>query len=861
MRKIHRSITAVARYSASGLALALALATSETPLLAADYSAANAGDALTAVQNPANPSPNDPIIITAPLFRDIIPERQLDDEAIGSYGVSTIDQLISEVQAELGDDELPPLILVNGKRVDDIGDIGALPVEALRALQVLPRGSAVRSGGSASQRVVSLTLRRDIRSATITAAEKLATDGHWDGQRGELILTRIKGSTRANIAFRAGNESRLFESDRGIIQPAPRLPYALGGNIIGYPGTSGEIDPLLSAAAGEIVTVTPFPGTATPTIGDLVAGANQPQLTDVGDYRTLRPKVRNYDMNATFSTPLTPWLTSTASARFRRNSSAYLRGLPNALFVLPATNANSPFSRDVGLAFYGHDALRGESRQTGGEGSVTLAAEFGRWSANLNTKHNETKDVSTGQRQATFSPIAIADGVNPFAIDLAAMIPIRNDEASSYAVNNLIDLTADGPAAKLPAGPLQTAFEGRLGWYHLRSHSTYSVINPDGDFRRSEQSVRATVEVPLTRRADGFLPQIGDLSATAEYSRVHFSDAGTLNHHALALIWEPVEFLRLRAGIDETSAPAPIQTLGNPVVITPDVRIYDALTGQTVDVTQITGGNPFALPQTTKVRTVSALFRLVPRLNLQLSVDYTDTDRRNFLSSLPDQSAAIMLAFPERFVRNANGTLISVDLRPVNFDSDRERRLRWGVSMNKKIGGGSRVPGSPGTHRAPSPSTYFQFTANHTMVFSDEIVIRPGLDPVDLLAGGALGIGGGRVRHQVDANASLTSGGLGARAGVNWTGDSSLVTRIGSTTDTLNFAPVFLLNLRVFADAGRVLPSTKWARGFRLSLDAINITNARQRVTDSAGHTPLQYQPGYRNPIGRTIEIELRKVF
>jgi len=25
--------------------------------------------------------------------------------------------------------------------------------------------------------------------------------------------------------------------------------------------------------------------------------------------------------------------------------------------------------------------------------------------------------------------------------------------------------------------------------------------------------------------------------------------------------------------------------------------------------------------------------------------------------------------------------------------------------------------------------------------------------------------------------------------------------------------------------------------------------------------TPLQYQPGYRDPVGRTIEFELRKVF
>jgi outer membrane receptor protein involved in Fe transport len=147
------------------------------------------------------------------------------------------------------------------------------------------------------------------------------------------------------------------------------------------------------------------------------------------------------------------------------------------------------------------------------------------------------------------------------------------------------------------------------------------------------------------------------------------------------------------------------------------------------------------------------------------------------------------------------------------------------------------------------------------MVFSDKILIRPGLDPVDLLGGGAIGIGGGRVRHQVDGTAGITSGGLGARIGVAWRGPSTLESRIGGTTDTLHFSPVFVFNLRAFADMKRLFPKSRVARGLRLSLDVINLTNDRQRVRDSFGNTPLQYQPAYRDPIGRTIEFEIRKVF
>jgi hypothetical protein len=147
------------------------------------------------------------------------------------------------------------------------------------------------------------------------------------------------------------------------------------------------------------------------------------------------------------------------------------------------------------------------------------------------------------------------------------------------------------------------------------------------------------------------------------------------------------------------------------------------------------------------------------------------------------------------------------------------------------------------------------------MVFSDEIVIRRGLDPVDLLSGGAIGISGGRTRHQVDASAAVTSGGTGVRAGVTWRGKSELESRVNGLADTLRFSPVMLVNARAFTDLKRFFPNSPWANKLRLSVDALNLTNDHQSVRDSHGVTPLQYQPGYRDPLGRTIELEIRKVF
>jgi hypothetical protein len=841
------------------VAIAVLLTGAAAPVCRA--SSASAADESAAQSQPIETSPQDIVVTGQALFPDIQPERNLDTTAIGSYGVSTVDDLLAELQAELGDEE-SPLLIVNGQRVNDIEEIGAFPVEVLHNLQVLPRGSAVKLGGTSGQRVISLTLNHNVRTATATVAPKFATDGGWHSVRGEGILTKVSGSTRANIALRVRDDSSLLESERDIIQPDPFRPFALSGNVIGFPDTSGEIDPILSALAGETVTVAPLPGNPNPTLADFLPNANLPAVTDVGQFRTLRPNSENYDLSGTFTTRLAPWLTSTASLRLNRSTSRSLRGLPSALLVLGDTNPESPFSRDVGLAFYGTDPLHYRSERRGGEGSITFNGQWGSWSSDLNLKHNESEDTSRTQRVESSVSIPIDDSVNPFAIDASQLIPLRTDRTSAKANSSLIDLTFTGPLATLPAGPLQLTIEGRLGWNSLHSKSTFSPLFGNGSFRRNEQSIRGSLDIPLTSRDNGGAPGIGDSSADAEYSLIHYSDAGTLHRYALGLTWEPMPAFRVRAAIEKTDAPPPMQLLGDPVVVNSDVRTFDPETGETVDVTQITGGNPFILPQSTKIWRLTALARLVPRLHLQLNGEYTDTDIHNFVSSLPEASAEVMLAFPDRYVRDTNGTLATVDLRPVNFQSEHEKRFRWGLSMNAKLAGGQQPAQSgPGPRPKRTRTTYLQLTANHTVVFSDQIRIRPGLDPVDLLGGGAIGIGGGRLRHQVDGTAAITSGGLGVRIGATWRGPSALDTRIGGITDTLHFSPVFLLNLRAFADMKQIFPGSGIAKGLRLSLNVTNLTNDRQKVRNSLGITPLQYQPGYRDPLGRTIEFEIRKVF
>lgn len=835
---------------------------------------ANNASSVTAAQ-PVAPEPEEIIVWSLPQFRDLRPERDLDEAAISGYGVSTIEDLLGEVQAELDGDTDEPVYVVNGERINDLDDIAGYPVEALRQLQVLPRGSATRVGGRAGQRVVSLNLHRQMRSAAALIAPRIATEGDFQSDRGEAIFTYIRGRTRANVTLRVRDEGALLESERGLLQPEARRPFAITGNLVSAFLAGDEIDPMLSSAAGQMVTVARLPSTVSPRLADFAASANEASMTDLGAFRTLRPDARNYDLNATYSTRLAEWLTSTATAKFNRSNSRSLRGLPSPLFMLDDDNIFSPFSTPVALAYYELEPLSYRSTRDSGEGNVTLNARLGRWQANFNGRHVVSRDHSRSDRQGQ-SQIDVPNSFNPFGGGLLDLMPpLGVDRYSSRSRTSSTRLTLTSSPFRLPAGEVQTNVEGRLSWSRFKARSSFSG-GEERTLSRAEQGVRGGIEVPLASRDSEFLGRLGELRATADYGIGHVSKGGTVRNHALGLVWEPVPAVRLRGAIEATRLPADIELLGTPVTVVPDVRIFDVLTGETVDVVQVSGGNPDLRPERNRTRRLSGLFTLKRSIGLQANAEYVDLDEENFVSSLPPLSAAVVAALPDRFQRDPGGTLTRVDLRPVNFASHRQKRIRYGFNLNLPLGGGAASPRSvslaadaddvtdspPAARPGPARSaTRLQLTANHNLVLKDEISIRPELDSIDLLDGGAIGIGGGRVRHQFDGTAALTSGGLGARLGLNWRGGNVLETRLAGHPTRLSFSPLLLLNLRLFADAKRVLPSTTWLSGTRFSINAVNLTGKRQRVRDANGDVPLQFQPAYRDPIGRTVEFELRKAF
>jgi outer membrane receptor protein involved in Fe transport len=107
----------------------------------------------------------------------------------------------------------------------------------------------------------------------------------------------------------------------------------------------------------------------------------------------------------------------------------------------------------------------------------------------------------------------------------------------------------------------------------------------------------------------------------------------------------------------------------------------------------------------------------------------------------------------------------------------------------------------------------------------------------------------------------LTDRGTGIRLAGFWRSSSTLLVGAEGANNQLRFEALGTVDLTVFASTQRLFPGCNWAQNGRISIAVTNIANARQKVFDSQGLTPLSYQPAYLDAVGRTIMLELRKIF
>ncbi|WP_379922065.1 hypothetical protein [Erythrobacter sp. R86502] len=153
---------------------------------------------------------------------------------------------------------------------------------------------------------------------------------------------------------------------------------------------------------------------------------------------------------------------------------------------------------------------------------------------------------------------------------------------------------------------------------------------------------------------------------------------------------------------------------------------------------------------------------------------------------------------------------------------------------------------------------YF-FNLTHTIELANEILIAPGLAPLDQLDGQATSAFG-QPRHSSRLEAGLFGKGMGLRLSGVYTGTTRLDGAVGGSD--LFFDDIATFNLRIFANMGEITGKNEGLlKDFRVSLIADNVFDAQRRVRDGTGGTPINYQPFVIDPLGLYVGIDLRKLF
>ena len=260
----------------------------------------------------------------------------------------------------------------------------------------------------------------------------------------------------------------------------------------------------------------------------------------------------------------------------------------------------------------------------------------------------------------------------------------ERDRSESVTISGDVDLTANGPMFAVPAGDASMTVRIGASTLHLDSERRNAGDFSDNDLSRTRGSASANFDLPISRRNRDF-SALGNLTLNANAEIEQLSDFGTLTTFGAGVNWSPVDRLSFLASWTREEGAPTVQQLGDPILETPETRVFDFTTGETVLVNAITGGNPDLLADKRNVLKIGGNWKPLEKTDLRLRAEYVRSRLDRPVSTFPGVSEALEAAFPERFVRDLSGQLVSVDFRPVNYDEARRDTLRWGFDFSMPL--------------------------------------------------------------------------------------------------------------------------------------------------------------------------------
>lgn len=782
-------------------------------------------------ENDPSPAEEREIVVVGERYRGSVdaaqpPLVELDETDIASYGAGSIAELLEAIAPQAGSGrgrgEGRPVILVNGQRVTNFRELRRYSPEAIRKVEVLPEEVAMRFGYPPDQRVVNFILKDNYVSREIEVEYGVPGEGGYSAKEAELTWLSIDGPRRYNLSLNLSDTSLLTEAERGVVQESGSIP-----------GVATDPDPArwrsLVADSSEIELDGAF------TLG----------LGDGGGTIGVNANVARVD------------------SRTLSGLDRVLLTAPDGASLLRTFNPDNPLERN--------------SRTTTWSASSTLNRPLGNWNMTATIDASHARARTRIDQRADTAAVEELAALGDLAIDapLPGIAPGGVDVARSAATAGSALVTATGSLLRLPAGPITTTLDLGFDWDRIVSRDT-RIAGASTRLTRGDAGGGVNLAIPIASRREGVWDAVGDLTLNLNGGVNHLSDFGMLTDYSAGLTWKPAEKLTLQASYIARDAAPSLGNLGDPQVTTFNVPVYDFATGQTALATTTSGGNPLLDKESQRDIKLSANWELPFLRRSSLTLEYFRNRSSDVTASFPLLTPAVEAAFPGRVTRDGSGQLIAVDRRPVTFAQQKSSSLRYGFDLSGSVGkaaepgaGGGRAGGG-----APNPMAMmggrgagqgrWNASIHHTIALTNRVRLAPGGPVLDLLDGDAISDSGGAPRHTLTAEGGLFHRGVGFRLNANYQSATRAEASGLPGSSDLRFGSLATVGLRLFMDLGE----QKWLsaepgflKDMRLMLRVDNLFDEKRRVTDGNGEVPLRYQPDLIDPVGRFLEIELRKVF
>ncbi len=583
------------------------------------------------------------------------PLIELGEEDIAAQGVTSIEDLITQITAQSGSARGRggggrPVILINGIRVGSFREFRNYPPEALARVEVFPEETAQRFGFPPDRRVINLILKEDYRNAEVEFEFEGPSRGGYHQREQEFGFLQIADGARINVNLEASDVSLLTEDERDIIQ------------------TDGST----SDVAGD---------------------------PDQAQFRSLVANSRSLEAEVSWAKALVDsGVSLSANASYDRDDSRSLQGLNTIVLSDGTRSALRTFGEENPL----------EQR---------VATDTFATSGSLTKPVNAFRLTSTFDAGLTEQTTEIDQPLDPDALEalqdaaLAGTLALDGDlpsnadagfETARFSSRNASTLnTLRGPIVYLPGGELLATFDIGYDWTNIESADTRG--DEPVDLTRGELSTGVNLVVPITSRREGFADAIGSISLTGQIGLQHLSDFGTLGDYTLGVNWEPFENLDLSATYIQREVAPGLTALGNPQIEQLNVPVFDFVNGDTVLATIETGGNPDLLAETQRDWKFAANWELPFWENTRFTVEYIRNRSDDVTSAFPQVTPEIEAAFPDRITRDADGVLQRIDQRFVTFAETRAERLQFGLFTRGSFGEGESVGGREGRGRGGPP--------------------------------------------------------------------------------------------------------------------------------------------------------------